>query len=596
MIFIMCILMILNFTYNFRDYGIKNIEKKATLLAQTVEHTLTNQMNNNVIESRDIFLKQLEDLPHINEIWLSRHQKVIDLYGTGFNNEVPRDDIDKKVLKTGVQEKEILESLFSNNTYRITIPYKASSEGQIDCMKCHANAKEGDTLGAISIVFPIDDEIDVGISTIANTTIIALILIFAIGLLIKYLISPFLILFDSIKTVMREAKNGNYSNRIKDSTNKEAKEVSLWINVLLEKLQTALDNIDSKISIFLSTQESKTNDPLINVENTINRISSIYKFRKTIEYDEKLEDIYIRLASVIKNTLKVKNINISEANTITGKIDFVYVEVKEYCNVENSSCRADKTNEIVDSSQFENICSTCTEKNLHYFCIPYSISNELDLVISIYPEKESEIMQIRGKVPYIDDYIDAAKTIITSYKLMDILKVNALTDPLTKLYNRKHLEDQISKITEQATRASVSFGVLLLDIDHFKMVNDTYGHDIGDNAIKIVAKTLNENTRNSDIIVRYGGEEFVVLLYNCNEANLFLISEKIRLAFSSQEIPTGNSIIKKTLSIGASMFPKDNNDLHTCIKYSDLALYKAKNTGRNKTVLFTKELNEKESS
>jgi diguanylate cyclase (GGDEF)-like protein len=121
------------------------------------------------------------------------------------------------------------------------------------------------------------------------------------------------------------------------------------------------------------------------------------------------------------------------------------------------------------------------------------------------------------------------------------------------------------------------------------MVNDTYGHDVGDKAIKIVAKTLKENTRNSDVIVRYGGEEFVVLLYNCDQDNIFQISEKIRLAFEKQEIPAGNDIINKTVSIGASMFPKDNKDLHACIKYADLALYQAKNTGRNKTILYKKE-------
>lgn len=596
MIFIMFIFMILNFTYNFRDYGIKNIDNKAMLLAKTIEHSLTNQMNNGVIDKRELFLKQLEELPNINKIWLSRDQKVIDLYGRGLKREDLSDNIDKKVLETGIEQRQINESLFSDNTYRITMPYKASSTGPIDCMRCHTNAKEGDTLGAISIVFPIEDVKEAGITTIVNTTIIALILIIIIGYLINYLISPFLTLFDSIKKVMGKAQNGDYSKRITTSKNKEAQDVSLWINILLEKLETALDNIDSKISIFLSTQESKTNDPLINAENLIDRISSIYKFRKTIEHDDKLEDIYIRIASVIKSNLNVKNINILEANTKTGKVSFVYIEKERYCNVEDFPCRADKTNEIVDSSQFENICSTCKSKDLNYFCIPYSISNDLDLIISLYPEKSSQIPLLREKIHYINDYIDASKTVITSYKLMDILKENAITDPLTKLYNRKHLEDQIPKITAQANRAELSFGVLMLDIDHFKMVNDTYGHDVGDKAIKIVANTLKENTRNSDIVVRFGGEEFVLLLYNCNQNSLFTISENIRLAFSKQRIPTDYETITKTVSIGAAMFPQDNKDLLSCIKYADLALYEAKNTGRNKTVLYTKELNKKEAN
>jgi diguanylate cyclase (GGDEF)-like protein len=589
----MFILMIVNFTYNFRDYGIKNIDNKATVLAKTIEHSLTNQMNNGVIDKRELFLKQLEELPNINKIWLTRHQKVIDLYGNGLSEETLMDRIDKRVLQTGIEEKHINESLFSDNTYRITIPYKATSTGPIDCMRCHTNAKDGDTLGAISIVFPIEEVKEAGIKTMVNTTLIALVLIGIIGLLINHLISPFLILFDSIKKVMGKAQKGDYSNRIAYSKNKEAQDVSLWINALLEKLQTAFDNIDSKISIFLSTKEDRNSDPLINAENLVDRISSIYKFRKTIEHDDKLEDIYNRLASVIKSNLNIKNINILEANTRTGKNTLVYVEKDIYCNVETHACRADKTNEIVDSNQFDDICSSCKIKNLNYFCIPYSITNDLDLIISLYPEESSEIPKLREKIHYINDYVDASKTVITSYKLMEILKENAITDPLTKLYNRKHLEDQIPKITEQANRAELSFGVLMIDIDHFKMVNDTYGHDVGDKAIKIVANTLKENTRTSDIVVRFGGEEFHVLLYNCNQNNLFAISEKIRMAFSKQEIPAENEIIKKTVSIGAAMFPQDNKDLHSCIKYADLSLYEAKNTGRNKTILYTKELNKK---
>ncbi|MAD42954.1 MAG: GGDEF domain-containing protein [Arcobacter sp.] len=596
MIFVMFIFMILNFTYNFRDYGIKNIDNKAVVLAKTIEHSLTNQMLNDVIDKREIFLKQLEDLPNINKIWLTRQQKVIELYGNGLNNQTIKDEIDKRVLNTGISEKHLNESLFSNSTYRITIPYKATSTGAIDCMACHTNAKEGDTLGAISIIFPIDDVKQTGITTIINTTIIALVLIIAIGFLINYLISPFLMLFDSIKKVMGKAQNGDYSKRIEPSKNKEAQDVSLWINVLLEKLQTALDNIDSKISIFLSAEETKTKDPLINAENIIDRISAIYKFRKTIEHDEEIGDIYKRLAFIIKSNLNVENINILEANTKNGKLNYVYVDKKDFCDIKNVACRADKTNEIVDSSQFEDICTSCKVKDSNYLCIPYSISNDLDLIISIYPNNSSEIPALRENINFIKDYVEASKTVIISYKLMEILKENAITDPLTKLYNRKHLEDQMPKITAQANRASISFGILMLDIDHFKMVNDTYGHDIGDIAIKRIATTLKENTRNSDIIVRFGGEEFLVLLYNCKEENLIETSEKIRIEFSQQKIPAGDDIISKTISIGTSMFPQDNKDLLKCIKYSDTALYEAKNTGRNKTVRYTNILNKKETN
>ena len=157
MIFLMFVFMIVNFTYNFREYGIKSIDNKAQVLAKTVEHALTTQMKTGVIDQREVFLNQLEDLPNINKIWLSRGHKVIEMYGKGFNNEVARDDIDKKVLQTGETITVIEEKLFSNSTYRITIPYKATSKGAINCMQCHTNAHEGDTLGAITIDIAVDD-------------------------------------------------------------------------------------------------------------------------------------------------------------------------------------------------------------------------------------------------------------------------------------------------------------------------------------------------------------------------------------------------------------------------------------------------------
>lgn len=593
MIFLMFIFMVVNFTYNFRDYGIKSIDSKATVLAKTVEHALTSQMKTGVINKREIFLKQLEDLPNINKIWLSRGHKVIEMYGAGFNNEVPRDDIDRQVLETGKEVKVINEKIFSNSTYRITMPYKATSEGAINCMQCHTNAKEGDTLGAISMDIDIDDSKQTGISTVFDTTAIALILIVAIGFLINYLISPFLKLFESIKMVMNKAQNGDYSHRVANASNKESKEVALWINTFLEKLESTLGKMDSKISIFLSNKQIEEKDALINVKNTVYRLSDVYKFRKTIEHDSSLEEIYSRLASMIRKNLNIDNFNMLEADTRTGAVQNVYVSKTVHCEMAEG-CRADITNEVVDSTQFENICSACKTGDLNYFCIPYSISNDLDLIISIYTNTEDEAQKVRENMPYINDFVDAAKTVIISNKLMSILEENARTDPLTKLYNRKHLEEQIPKITSQANRVKTSFGVLMLDIDHFKMVNDTYGHDVGDNAIKVVAQTLIENTRESDIVIRFGGEEFIVLLHNCNEESVIDVAQKIRIAFSRKDIPAGETTINKTMSIGAAMFPRDNSDLNMCIKNADLALYEAKNTGRNKVVLYTPSLNEKE--
>ncbi len=589
----MFIIITVEMAYNFRAYGVKSIDDKAQAISRTVEHSLTSLMVTGVIEDRELFLSQLEDIPNIDDIWLSRGHKVIEMYGKGLSKESAQDEIDLEVLRTGEAKKVINDNLFSQSTYRITIPYKATRKGKIDCMSCHTNASEGDTLGAITITMSIDDSKQIGIKTASNTILIALILMVLITIILNYIISPFLSLFDSIKKVMNKAQQGDYSYRIKETKGKEAKDVSLWINGLLEKLEVTLDAIDSKISIFLSeNQKVEDKDHLINVKNTIERLSDIYKFRKTIEYDETVDEIYIRLAQILILKLDISEFNFFETNTNTGEIKNVYSNIEVLCNIFEEGCRADKTNTAIDSTQFKNICSACKNcDDLNYFCIPYSISNEIDLVISIYARDKVQTLKVKKMIPYIQDYVDAAKTVIVSKKLMAILEYNAQTDALTGLKNRKYLEDSIVKITSQAQRTNTPYGILLCDIDYFKMINDTYGHDIGDNAIKVVAQTLKDNIRESDVAVRYGGEEFMILLYNCDEDYILNIAEKIRINFSKKEIPTGGkTIIMKTMSIGVSMFSKDSEDLNECIKYADLALYKAKKSGRNKVIRFDRTL------
>ncbi len=585
----MFILITADMIYNFREYGIKTIDDKAHAVAKTVKHSLTSQMVSGVIEDRELFLDQLKNIPNIDKIWLSRGKKVIEMYGTGLNNENARDNIDKEVLQTGKIKKVINDNLFSQSSYRITIPYNATSYGRINCISCHTNAKEGDTLGAISLEMSIDDSKEVGIKTISKTILISLVLMIVIIFIINLIISPFLSLFDSIKKVMNKAQMGNYSYRIENAKGREAKDVSLWINGLLEKLEITLESIDSKISIFLSDNQKVTDkDHLINVKNTIERLSDVYKFRKTIEYDESINDIYGRLAQVLKIKLQLTSFNFFETNTKNGEITVVYSSDEILCDIFETGCRADKTNTIIDSTQFKNICSACKAcENMNYFCIPYSISNEYDLIISIYAETNAQTIKIKEMIPYIQDYVDAAKTVIISKKLMAILERNAQTDSLTGLYNRKYLESTIPKITSQAERSGISFGILLLDIDYFKMINDTYGHDIGDNAIRVVSQTLLENIRESDIAIRFGGEEFLILLYNCDEKFIKNIAEKIRVNFSKKDIQTGGTtVLNKTMSIGASMYPNDSKDLEECIKFADLALYKAKRTGRNKVIRY----------
>jgi len=166
-----------------------------------------------------------------------------------------------------------------------------------------------------------------------------------------------------------------------------------------------------------------------------------------------------------------------------------------------------------------------------------------------------------------------------------------IIDPMTQLYNRRFLENFIEKFVSQAQREGELFTILMIDIDFFKKVNDTYGHAIGDKVIIKVAEVLQQSTRKSDLAIRYGGEEFMVLLHATDAQSATIVTQKIKNNFESIEFTANNGeTFHKTLSIGVSEFPKDSNEIWECIKLADKALYRAKESGRNRVVIYSKDI------
>jgi len=127
---------------------------------------------------------------------------------------------------------------------------------------------------------------------------------------------------------------------------------------------------------------------------------------------------------------------------------------------------------------------------------------------------------------------------------------------------------------------------MMVDIDFFKLINDNYGHDIGDIAIKTIANTLVDVVSVDDVIIRFGGEEFIVVLNNCTEEKLNAKAEEIRIAFSQQKIQAGSESFSKTVSIGTSLFPNKDKSFWKYVKQTDIAMYQAKHNGRNQVIRY----------
>ena len=153
-----------------------------------------------------------------------------------------------------------------------------------------------------------------------------------------------------------------------------------------------------------------------------------------------------------------------------------------------------------------------------------------------------------------------------------------MTDKLTGLYNRLKLDELMLIKIEAFRRYNVDFSIILLDIDNFKSVNDTYGHDVGDYVLQTIAKTLRTHIRITDIIGRWGGEEFLIICNNTNLDNSKILAENIRKIVENIKF---DKVGNKTISLGLSEFQKDD-DVKSIFKRADDALYEAKTTGKNK--------------
>lgn len=212
------------------------------------------------------------------------------------------------------------------------------------------------------------------------------------------------------------------------------------------------------------------------------------------------------------------------------------------------------------------------------------------MIDTIHKLKEGETSARTGLKYGVDELSHIAKAIDEAAdgleRLLNLLREQTIHDPLTSLYNRRFLDESLQRELSKAQRSNRSVGVIMVDIDHFKRINDTYGHNVGDAVLVAVAKALLDNVRGGDIVCRFGGEEFAVVLPGANlditkgraEA-LRAIVEKI--SFNDLESP----IEPVTVSLGAAIFPNHGADAKALLRSADMALYAAKGAGRNQTMV-----------
>lgn len=187
--------------------------------------------------------------------------------------------------------------------------------------------------------------------------------------------------------------------------------------------------------------------------------------------------------------------------------------------------------------------------------------------------------------PWILQLAEQAALALSNVELRVSLRLQSVIDPLTQLYNRRYLDETLKRELSRAERRGTPIAVLMIDLDHFKRVNDTFGHEGGDLLLRNVASILKQSVRACDVPCRYGGEELVVLMPDCGLDKAAERAEAIRAAIAGLHLPFNAQVLTATASLGVAAYPDCGYGAELLIQEADAALYTAKRAGRNRVVV-----------
>ncbi len=205
-------------------------------------------------------------------------------------------------------------------------------------------------------------------------------------------------------------------------------------------------------------------------------------------------------------------------------------------------------------------------------------------------ESSTAITTIAAGLGFLTCLVILLATALSNLQLQKALNEQSTRDPLTQLFNRRYLEETMTRELARAQRHTKKLSVLIMDIDHFKKVNDTHGHDAGDAVLIAFAKLLSQKIRKEDIACRLGGEEFVLVLPDADVTLAQKRAEEICEATHKMAVTFQKQTINVTVSIGVCMYPDHGQASEELLHHADLALYKAKHEGRDRVAVYNPDI------
>jgi diguanylate cyclase (GGDEF)-like protein/PAS domain S-box-containing protein len=367
----------------------------------------------------------------------------------------------------------------------------------------------------------------------------------------------------------------NFSYRIKDTSNDEIGELAKTFNGMINSLEK-----------YIETEKGFKNSLEEKVKNRTNELSILNnKIKKELEIKTNQEEKLEIFAKIFSNTLEAIVITDISGNIV--QINNAFTKITQYAEEDIiGSNIANLKSHKHDNRYFQDMWNTILNKKIWEGEIWNTKKDG-----SVYPALIS-IIPILNKEKEILNFVSIQHDITNIKNNEQKLHKQAYYDSLTQLANRSLGYEMLSHAINKVKNSNKKVAILFLDLDKFKHINDTMGHDAGDLLLIEVAQRLTKACKISDTVCRLGGDEFLVVIEEINDySEAMQVIEKI-IADISQPVLINNKTINTSTSIGVTFYPDDGLDISKLLKNADIAMYRAKNQGRNTFEIFTKELND----
>ncbi|WP_332669869.1 diguanylate cyclase [Aromatoleum sp.] len=586
--------------YAFRSYSIASSTAHVRTAAEMVRVHLTEAMIHGIIDKREQFLDRLMEVQGLRSARVVRSSHVNDQFGNGMSREMQADETEKLVLADG-KARYNLDDIDGESVFRGTIPFAASARGTPNCLQCH-NVGEGDVLGAVTIELSLAELKRKALATVFMIIVTVAVFSLLAILAARRLILPVGATARAVERAVERALKGDFRGRVEQRTDDEVGEIANHTNDLLTFLDEGLGRISQRVVQLTGRTVSHDENQLEVAIDMVNGLADAAGFKQAIEEDETKAQIFDRFGKVLVERFGIGEFSIYETD---GPKQLATVSVNgmpnagcHWCDPQilarSEMCRAKRSGHAVDGLAQPGICYAFQpsadggEARRHY-CVPIMQSGTVGNVVQLVVP-ESKIDEFQEQMPYVQVYVREMAPVLEAKRLTETLRESSLRDAMTGLNNRRFLEEYVDTLIASNRRRKTTIAILMLDLDYFKVVNDSYGHDAGDAVLKALAAVLKHSVRASDMVIRFGGEEFLIVLQETDAEGAMRVGENIRAAVAEMKVQAGGTVLQKTISVGVATFPHDSDTFWQTVKFADVALYRAKEEGRNRVVMFSTEM------